>query len=551
MCDPADDLCWNDNESPLKRVLISLFLLVFLACVGVAHAGCNLPNTDTGTQLINDLNACISSVIIGGPPPSDISMGGFNLKSLGQAVATGDALAWNKNIQGNVNGEKNPLTFSGVDIGAQINNAIAALGVAGGVVRIPAGTYSFSTTIQCPKTNTGQIWIKGTGRNGDVTLVSAAGGTVLNYTGSSDAINDVATTNGAVGCGIDNILLDGSSAGAAATGFHFGNTSLTELSHSTIQQFSGTTASAVKVENSSGMWTERWRIGNHSALPLNKTDIALVCASGCADSEAHHDVDALVNVISGQTFMNVGAGITYYGGRTTVQGNFFTGSTVFAVNGAISSEALTNLAEQSTPGVVMFNIASGSAVDASGYLLDNGPTNTLAGNAGRPVLGSDSIGGANFRYAGIIESNFAGITSTKNSYAQYLGIFDPTNTASNIAFGNAAGTTQWFINGGFGAAGAQGNLAIVDQVNGVFPIIVHPTAAQTDFTNTGLNAHAFGFATIYTNGTKPAASGNNHYRICVSDAAACTSGTTYAGGGGTACELWSDGANWKESGSGC
>ena len=50
----------------------------------------------------------------------------------------------------------------------------------------------------------------------------------------------------------------------------------------------------------------------------------------------------------------------------------------------------------------------------------------------------------------------------------------------------------------------------------------------------------------------PAAGGLPHARVCVSDAAACTNGTTYAAGGGSvACELWSDGTNWKESGSGC
>jgi len=68
-------------------------------------------------------------------------------------------------------------------------------------------------------------------------------------------------------------------------------------------------------------------------------------------------------------------------------------------------------------------------------------------------------------------------------------------------------------------------------------------------------ASSNGFGTIYSGSgsTKaPTASANTHGRICVSDAAACTSGTTYAAGGGsTACELWSNGTNWIESGSGC
>ena len=48
-----------------------------------------------------------------------------------------------------------------------------------------------------------------------------------------------------------------------------------------------------------------------------------------------------------------------------------------------------------------------------------------------------------------------------------------------------------------------------------------------------------------------ASSANNHMRACVSDSTACTSGTTYTSGGATACEVWSNGSAWKESGSGC
>lgn len=49
----------------------------------------------------------------------------------------------------------------------------------------------------------------------------------------------------------------------------------------------------------------------------------------------------------------------------------------------------------------------------------------------------------------------------------------------------------------------------------------------------------------------PAATTTPHARLCVSDSTTCTSGTTYVSGGSTACELWSNGTNWIESGSGC
>lgn len=71
----------------------------------------------------------------------------------------------------------------------------------------------------------------------------------------------------------------------------------------------------------------------------------------------------------------------------------------------------------------------------------------------------------------------------------------------------------------------------------------------------GMTMPLLDFSFVYSGSSTaavPAAGGLPHARVCVSDAAACTNGTTYAAGGGSvACEVWSDGTNWKESGSGC
>jgi hypothetical protein len=67
----------------------------------------------------------------------------------------------------------NPLSFPGADIGAKTNAAIAAMPARGGTLRIPAGDYSFATTIKL--TRPGQH------------LICDAGAT-LHYTGSGDAI---------------------------------------------------------------------------------------------------------------------------------------------------------------------------------------------------------------------------------------------------------------------------------------------------------------------------------------------------------------------------
>jgi hypothetical protein len=66
-----------------------------------------------------------------------------------------------------------PRSMAGADIGAKVNAAIAAMPATGGTVRIPAGSYDFSTTIKL--TRPGQH------------LVCDAGA-VLRYAGDGDAI---------------------------------------------------------------------------------------------------------------------------------------------------------------------------------------------------------------------------------------------------------------------------------------------------------------------------------------------------------------------------
>jgi parallel beta helix pectate lyase-like protein len=67
----------------------------------------------------------------------------------------------------------NALSFPGTDIGAKANAAFTAMPESGGAVRIPAGHYTFATTITLPR--------------GGFHLQCDAGA-VLQYTGASDAI---------------------------------------------------------------------------------------------------------------------------------------------------------------------------------------------------------------------------------------------------------------------------------------------------------------------------------------------------------------------------
>jgi hypothetical protein len=65
----------------------------------------------------------------------------------------------------------------------------------------------------------------------------------------------------------------------------------------------------------------------------------------------------------------------------------------------------------------------------------------------------------------------------------------------------------------------------------------------------------FSFTTVYSAAVKPipdCTASRLHWRACVSDAPGCVSGRNYAAGGRLApCELWCNGQDWIESGSGC
>jgi hypothetical protein len=84
---------------------------------------------------------------------------------------------------------------------------------------------------------------------------------------------------------------------------------------------------------------------------------------------------------------------------------------------------------------------------------------------------------------------------------------------------------------------------------------------QTDLKGKAISASAFSagpffsFSTIFSaRGTAiPACDGSRlHWRACVSDAPACTSGKLYGGGDASIpCEVWCNGSNWIQAGSGC
>lgn len=155
----------------------------------------------------------------------------------------------------NINGQMWANNFPGADIGAKVNNAIAALGPKGGTVFLPAGGYEFATTIQCPINADIPVIIQGAGSSTDY----ASTGTLLAYQGAGDAVSQMATVQNIRGCELRDLTLDGAHVGNNI-GFHFGGTIYNRTQNVVIRSFSV----GIELENlpdpnqPAGHWTERY-----------------------------------------------------------------------------------------------------------------------------------------------------------------------------------------------------------------------------------------------------------------------------------------------------
>lgn len=118
-------------------------------------------------------------------------------------------------------------SFPGADIGAQINAAFASCGGRCKVV-VPQGNYNYSTTIQLPvQTFAG------------ATLECDSQSTVLNYTGSGDAMAALGSGETDIGLVVESCELSGSSATGSANGLHLRAFSVASFDHLRIFAFPG------------------------------------------------------------------------------------------------------------------------------------------------------------------------------------------------------------------------------------------------------------------------------------------------------------------------
>jgi hypothetical protein len=226
---------------------------------------------------------------------------------------------------GAVNGVLNPTFFSGSDIGAKVNTAFSS-GI-GKTVRIPVGTYSFSTTMGIPAA-------------GYELLCDA--GAVLNYTGSGDAITLPSTTTGTADTGVDGqggCHLTGTA--SAKSGVHLFPSNHTFVRNLEITGFSNgygiynTGANAVEISannirlNLTGIYLTgvTTALGNYAANAVHISNNEIVNNSEWGiDSENSHCFCSwnLGNLIIGNTIENNANGVELnWEVGTTVEANYF------------------------------------------------------------------------------------------------------------------------------------------------------------------------------------------------------------------------------------
>jgi hypothetical protein len=264
----------------------------------------------------------------------------------------------------NVNGVANAAAFAGADIGAKINSAIASL-PNGGKIEIPAGSYTFNTTVQCPVTSSQAYIIEGAGATGsDIGFQN----TWLVYNGTGDAFNQFITNfsyQNSPGCILRDFDLDGSTAGPNAVGFHFGGTGGSGTWHVNIRSFA---KAGIEIENgAAGEWTERYDL--QGMLWQNTIGIDFVVDTGGNASLGHGYINEWFNVPDNGAAIQLSGNATtgdtaqIYSSEIIINGNLGTGTTVASFTGSISGTTLT-VSTVASGTIAIGQVVTGSGVTA-------------------------------------------------------------------------------------------------------------------------------------------------------------------------------------------
>jgi hypothetical protein len=212
----------------------------------------------------------------------------------------------------------NPADPTGVnDSTSAFTAAIAALPSGGGVVYIPAGTYKISSTVKC---TTVPVYFVGDG----------AWATTISFTGTGDCfyIYDSSTYGSRTkfGGGFVGITIDGTHAGANATGLHVGDLLQYEVDL-TVQNFQTNTAGDTRIGvhfDNQYYWTEQLfgRIYAQNCSSHVVFDWTSGTAATSSGSFERCDVDIYVNQQSGGDGVVFQNGAFVANGSLKIRGNF-------------------------------------------------------------------------------------------------------------------------------------------------------------------------------------------------------------------------------------
>ena len=355
-----------------------------------------------------------------------------------------------------LNSVLNAALYPGADIGAQANAAIAACGNTC-EVDIPAGTYSFATTIGLPLVTGKQLRLR------------CLAGAFLTYTGSGDAI--ATTLPGAsgpvyTGVTVEGCKLSGTSAGAS--GIHLLPSNGVQILYNTIYGFSA--GEGILDEGSEGAdLTGNIIYGNQIGELLQGTGCTTATPSVC--SHANY-------AVSGYTSYSTNA-VHTLGGNISSNGHWG----IEALNGAVNNQFVgINLEGNGTAGS-----SYGAALEDSstgdvylGNYFEASPRYLVVGTAGSSASGT------------VIEGNSMTVPNTSGYTVELVNaltatvsrnVENPLNGGHNTcfvnvttapylqAFGNTMNATNPFCTAG--APGITDTTALYTDTNNWLHVAGH------------------------------------------------------------------------------
>jgi hypothetical protein len=217
-----------------------------------------------------------------------------------------------------------------------LTSALTDLHTSGGKLYLPSRA-GFKTTATLNVTKPDLVDIIGPA-SGQATLLPAFNGDCLRILMSSFVAEKSAGTYG-------GFTIDGTAAGASASGVHISDCLSGLLTDLRVQNFTGGSAKCVWFDNVAH-YTERWQWERVNAV--NGTIGVLFDVNGSSsNSFGYHNVDKVHTVCnSGQIGLVLRNGALVYNGHFGMTGNFAAGSTVARIDG-ITGTGVTQLAPRS------------------------------------------------------------------------------------------------------------------------------------------------------------------------------------------------------------